>query len=91
MLAIGPIALLCISRTIEKGRIAGFAVGLGFNSLLKKSHAWRHGIFGFICRLPAAGGSLVPGSLCFLELLREVACVDEEKSAYNQDCVQNYS
>ena len=29
MLAIGPISLLCISRTIEKGRLTGLAIGLG--------------------------------------------------------------
>lgn len=29
MLAIGPIAMLCVSRTIEKGKLAGLAVGFG--------------------------------------------------------------
>ena len=29
MLAIGPIALLCISKTIERGKMTGFAIGLG--------------------------------------------------------------
>lgn len=28
-MTIGPIALLCISRTLERGRIAGLAIGLG--------------------------------------------------------------
>lgn len=40
MLAIGPIAMLCISRTIEKGKLAGLAVGFGA--------ATADGIYGFV-------------------------------------------
>lgn len=39
-MAIGPIALLCISRTIERGKLSGLAIGLGA--------ATADGIYGLI-------------------------------------------
>ncbi|MBU0981573.1 LysE family translocator [Patescibacteria group bacterium] len=40
MLAIGPISMLCIAKTIEKGRLTGLAIGLGA--------ATADGIYSFI-------------------------------------------